>query len=172
MLIEEIYGLDVAEILFETVYSFWPICFVLLKKGSTTEQENTKRLTHTLPFRFHDRKGCSIECEETTDKSTIQALSRATGQYKVGTDTCNLLLECVWLKLQENYTCCPVGYWSCTLTRAGRELVFTCKDCLVMRWAVLLLRLYLGPSGFIICTNHEAIKWCLTWARVSDKPAR
>lgn len=66
----------------------------------------------------------------------------------------------------------PFGYWSCSLDEAERAYDTTRREYLAVRWAVLLLRLYLKVCQLTAITDHEALKGVLSSTDLTSKPAR
>lgn len=90
-------------------------------------------------------------------------------QYTVDTDVCDWQVGCGLLQQQEQWISQPLGYWSRTLTSAVKKPATTPEDCLVVLWAMLLLRSYLGPSRVIILTDHDTLRWFLASTDTSGK---
>lgn len=53
----------------------------------------------------------------------------------------------------------------------GKKLATTCKACLAVLWAVLLLYPSLEGNCLIVRINHEALKWLLTMTVATGKLA-
>lgn len=63
----------------------------------------------------------------------------------------------------------PIRYWSKTLHEPEKKLATTQKECLVVVWAVLVLRSQLEGSGFTVRMDQKALKWPLTVTKDTDE---
>lgn len=81
-------------------------------------------------------------------------------------------VDCVRLQKLEDGENRPVGYWSCTLGDPKKNLDTTHREFLAAVWAVLILRLYLEGTKFIIRSNQHALGWVPNHADATGKLAR
>ena len=55
----------------------------------------------------------------------------------------------------------PLGYWSRTLTAPERNYSATERECLVVVWALQILRPYLLYESFTVYTGHHSLRWLM-----------
>lgn len=95
-----------------------------------------------------------------------------TSQYTADTDACDPQVGFVILQKQTDGIMRPIGYQSYTVTSGEQNLATTHKHFLAVVGVVVLLLPYLELSRFLVCTDHEKIRWFLTSAEASRKLAR
>ena len=134
----------------------------LLRKGQPQRWES---LEPNAEKAFHALK-------DTLAKPPILALPRRSGHITVETDACDRQLGAVLLQAQADGTNKPIGFFSRSLTSAERNYDTTERECLAVVWACLLLRPYIELQRFTVITDHEALKWLLTYKESTGRLAR
>lgn len=94
------------------------------------------------------------------------------GQTTIDTNAFDVLVGCVVLQQQPEYTTKHIVYWSRFLTNAERTYIATRRKSLAIAWTVLLLSFYSKGTHFTICTDHECLKQNLTTTDSTGRLAR
>ena len=66
----------------------------------------------------------------------------------------------------------PVGYWSKTLNSAEQNYSATERECYSVVWAITTLRPYIEGQKFFVRTDHDALRWLLTFSDPSGQLMR
>lgn len=102
----------------------------------------------------------------------VLACLQADGHLTFDTDTCDAQLGCVVLQKQQYGMIGPIEYSSRKLVEPEKKLATTHEVCIVVVWAVLLLRAYLEGILFTVRTDQEALTWQLTVIEPTGKLSR
>lgn len=87
----------------------------------------------------------------------VLGLLRLSRQYKTEKDACDIQMWFVLLQEHEDEVLKPIGYWSRSTQNAESRYDTTNKEYLAVVWDVLLLRLHLEGTHFIVRTGHQAL---------------
>lgn len=124
-------------------------------------------------FVLNEREVGAMRClQQRLISPSLLAVPYAEALMKLNTDACGAQAGFLLLPEQFDKTAKLSGYWSHLPTCA--ELVYNTmqRECLVIIWAVLLLRSYLEGMRFIIHTNSNSFKWILYLMDVFQKLVR
>ena len=102
----------------------------------------------------------------------VLRLPRENLLFSVDTDACEYQIGCALMQLHEDGKRYPIGFWSRSLTPAEKNYSVGEKECLVVVWAIQLLRPYLERSHFDLYTDHQALKWMMDMTDASFRLAR
>lgn len=120
-----------------------------------------KRLKKCEPtqFKINDKERRTLSnLKQNLILPSILALPRADGQFVTTSDVCDKQMFCDLQPEQEDGKFRMVGYWRGTLNDAEKNYDFNQRECLAVKLAVLLLRLYVKGKRFIVKTDHPALK--------------
>lgn len=94
------------------------------------------------------------------------------GKYTFYTDACDKKVEFVSLKKKPDTIARPIGYWKRSLKKGEREYETTNSECLLVVWALLMLRPYLEGRRFKVRTTHDVLQWIINVSDATGKMAR
>lgn len=136
----------------------------------------TKKLRKDNPDKWERLKEDETEAfnkfKDFLAKPPVLALPRLGQTYTVDSDACDKQVRSVLLQEQEDVNEHPLGYLSRTLIPAERNYDTTQRKCLEIVWAILLLRLYLEGTSFVLRTDHDLLKWTIGLSKAPKILAR
>ena len=134
----------------------------LLRKGQPVELTN-----------FSDEESGAFQALiDAVSAPPILALPKPGLAYSVDTDASNSQIGAALFQTHPDGERKPIGYWSRTLTSAGRNYSTAEKECLAVVLALGTLRPYLQAEKFIVNSDQASLRWLMEITEPSGRLMR